>query len=104
MPDHPRPAALTTFRTRSTHRLGGSSTSVGINSGTNGLGNSFFGNQAGSHNMTGNNNSYFGWRAGYFNDTGSSNSFFGNSAGSSNKASSNSFFGASAGEGNTTGQ
>ena len=89
-----------------------SNTFAGVGAGTsttpdasgNGRGNSFFGNNAGFSNTTGNANSFFGWGAGNSNTTGSSNSFFGWSAGLNNTTgNANAFFGHSAGGSNTTG-
>jgi hypothetical protein len=99
-----------------------SNTFVGIGAGlanNDGVGNSFFGKDAGKSDNSGRNsffgysagmnstnpdNSFFGYRAGVGNGTGSRNSFFGSEAGESNTTgSSNSFFGESAGESNKFG-
>jgi hypothetical protein len=68
---------------------------------TSGQYNNFFGNQAGSNNTTGSDNNFFGNQAGRFNRIGSNNNFFGTSAGLSNSiGNSNNFFGFRTGESN----
>jgi hypothetical protein len=64
---------------------------------------SFFGNNAGQHNTSGDGNSFFGDGAGQINITGQYNSFFGTNAGQNNSGSYNSFFGALAGQSNLGG-
>ena len=83
-----------------------SSTSVGVNAGSanTGFANSFFGENAGSHNSTARDNSFFGWSAGVLNSTGNENSFFGSHAGVNNSDGRfNSFFGSGSGIENTSG-
>ena len=85
---------------------GTNSTIVGINAGNanSGLGNSFFGNNAGKTNGSGNGNAFFGFSAGRDNLSANFNAFFGSSAGVLNSTGeSNSFFGEAAGSRNTTG-
>ena len=66
--------------------------------------NSFFGNQSGEANTSGNSNAFFGASSGQTNSTGNSNAFFGTSAGQFNTTGDgNAFFGANAGFSNTTG-
>jgi hypothetical protein len=66
--------------------------------------NSFFGNNAGRLNTTGQENSFYGFAAGSSNTTGFFNSLFGYSTGSLNsQGHDNSFFGQAAGGSNTTG-
>ncbi len=95
-------------------------TNQGVNSGTQGIHNSFYGykagetttsNQntfvgslAGAWNTTGSNNSFLGYNAGTKNTTGSFNMFIGSYAGFHNSSGTkNSFIGYQAGAGNTIG-
>jgi len=76
---------------------------AGLNN-TSGSSNSFFGGNSGDSNTTGGDNSFFGRFAGGANTTGEENSFFGSGAGDTNtNGNLNSFFGKSAGGANTTG-
>ena len=84
----------------------GDTTFVGVGVGTSntGVGNSFFGSNAGNQNTTGVNNSFFGSNTGIANMTGNANSFFGFDAGHANTLGfNNAFFGYSAGGKNTIG-
>ena len=77
---------------------------AGINAGTTGSNNAFFGAFAGNGNTTGINNAFFGTNAGQANTGASQNAFFGTRAGQANTTgSSNAFFGFQAGLTNTTG-
>ena len=78
---------------------------AGINAGTTGNGNSFFGSSAGQANTSSFDNAFFGFRAGVSNTTGSQNSFFGRETGASNTTGvENAFFGFGAGFRNTEGR
>ena len=67
--------------------------------------NSFFGSQSGQANTTGFNNSFFGWESGLSNTIGYDNAFFGRAAGRSHSGYKccNSFFGTLSGYSNTGG-
>jgi hypothetical protein len=95
-----RAGASTFGPTASANSFFGNQAGEGNTSGNN---NSFFGASAGQFNSTGSGNSFFGSTAGYFNSTGINNSFFGIEAGLNNTASANSFFGFSAGRANVSG-
>lgn len=69
-----------------------------------GASNAFFGENAGSQNLSGSWNSFFGQNAAFANTTGNNNAFFGQSAGFNNQMGfQNAFFGSGAGLYNTTG-
>ncbi len=77
---------------------------VNAPNGSNGIRNTFAGNNAGAGNTTGFANSFFGALAGEANTSGAQNSFFGRTAGQSNQSGSdNTFFGSQAGQVNVTG-
>jgi hypothetical protein len=84
---------------------GNDNLSVGVGAGAanTGIGNAFFGVNAGMANTNGGLNAFFGLSAGKSNQTGGGNSFFGAQAGALNTANSNSFFGNDAGHNNTIG-
>lgn len=78
-------------------------TNEGVDSGTQGNNNSFFGYQAGQ-NTTSNDNTFLGYNAGQSNTTGKDNLFIGSIAGEKNTTGNyNAFFGRRAGSKNTTG-
>ncbi len=77
---------------------------VGAGASNIGIGNSFFGRNAGLNNTGGGSNSFFGIDSGRSNTTGTGNAFFGDTAGLSNTTGgSNSFLGVLAGGSTTTG-
>lgn len=77
-------------------------TSGGLNAGTSGTQNVFYGYQAGKNNSSGNNNTFTGDRSGSSNTTGSSNVFSGAYSGATNvSGSNNTYIGAAAGDSNT---
>ena len=79
---------------------------VGIGAGAvnTGIGNSFFGRNAGLNNTLGGSNSFFGIDAGRNNTLGTGNAFFGDTAGTGNlTGGANSFFGVFAGGSTTSG-
>ena len=68
-----------------------------------GLGNSFFGGEAGAANTSGSANSFFGTKAGAASAAGNFSAFFGYRAGNATVVGGNSFFGGEAGAANTKG-
>lgn len=76
-------------------------TSGGLNAGTNGTQNTFYGYQAGKNNSSGINNTFTGDRSGSSNTTGNSNVFSGAYSGGANvSGSNNTYIGATAGDAN----
>ena len=77
---------------------------AGIGAGSGGLGNAFFGYQAGNQNTTGALNAYFGASAGKSNQDGNNNAFFGAQSGFKNvSGGGNTFVGEDAGNANVSG-
>lgn len=76
--------------------------SYGLNAGTSGSYNNYFGNQAGE-NDTGTRNNFFGWSSGRDN-SGERNAFFGHSAGRFNNGERNVFIGYASGYNNNLGK
>jgi trimeric autotransporter adhesin len=84
--------------------LGPGAGQINAPNGSNGIRNTFAGNNAGAGNTTGTANSFFGALAGEANVSGGQNSFFGRAAGQLHQSGSdNSFFGSQAGQNNVTG-